>query len=499
MKKQYLGYAAWLVSAFILYFFENDTGSRIILFCSLLLPLIPSVRQSLFGQKRNTGSLLRAFSQTVEALREAEEEDPGSIRTYLPGDPVNRIHWKLSARQDELLVREPASGRPAEEPEKRIRSAAIPVPESGSKKQLFRTGSILLLLSLALLFAVPSAREGLKTLLNHLFDASEAVNTYVYDRFAVSPDASVPLAVLLLTIPAFILVSMALLAESRLPVLGLMTVYILFQVYFGLAAPGWANVPLFALFALRMMRPPRDRKAVLFSLAGILALSLILLLAWPGVDAPTEAASESVRDSLSRMAQHITGTVQELPAGENETRHVHTQTLVSGSQEARPDRTFRLVTVEEEQISMPHWIDYLRILLLLILTAGLILLPFLPFVLLNRRRRKALEARKAFQSENVSEAVFAIFQHVILWLEATGNGQGNASYSQWHADLSPGYDGRFAQCEKLFEEAAYSTHPMQEEQRQQMMALLAETELTLRQKAGWKQRLRLKYKEWLWV
>ena len=102
MKKQYWGYAAWLVSAFMLYFFENNTGSRIILFCSLLLPLIPSVRQSLFGQKRNTGSIPRAFSQTVEALREAEEEDPGSIRAYLPGDPVNRIHWKLSAKRDEL-------------------------------------------------------------------------------------------------------------------------------------------------------------------------------------------------------------------------------------------------------------------------------------------------------------------------------------------------------------------------------------------------------------
>ena len=58
---------------------------------------------------------------------------------------------------------------------------------------------------------------------------------------------------------------------------------------------------------------------------------------------------------------------------------------------------------------------------------------------------------------------------------------------------------RFAACEKLFEEAAYSTHEMKEEDRQQALALLNETEQALRQRADWKQRLRLRYRECLWV
>ena len=134
-----------------------------------------------------------------------------------------------------------------------------------------------------------------------------------------------------------------------------------------------------------------------------------------------------------------------------------------------------------------------------LLTAALVILPFLPFLWLNQRRKKALDARKTFESGNISEAVFYIFQHVIAWLEATGHGEGNAPYAVWRVGLSPDYAERFAACEKLFEEAAYSNHEMKEEDRQQALALLNETEHLLQRQADWKQRLRLKYKECLWV
>ena len=46
-------------------------------------------------------------------------------------------------------------------------------------------------LSALLLFAVPAANAGLKALLNRLFTASEAYNTYVYTRFDVPEGQSV--------------------------------------------------------------------------------------------------------------------------------------------------------------------------------------------------------------------------------------------------------------------------------------------------------------------
>ncbi len=494
MKKRYAIYAVWLVLAGLLYFFENNTGTRIVLLGTLLLP---AVHRGLF-RRQDTDGRRQSTRETVRPLSGQEEEDPGNVRGYLPGDPVNRIHWKLSAKRDELLVREQAPAGSAEEAEKII-STGEKTGFRGSRKKVFAAFAAAFALILVLLFLIPSARRGLEVLLNRLFEASEAVNAYAYERFPVPQGQSAALAVSLLIAGLIALTGIILLADSRIPAFCVMAAFVLFQAYFGLAFPAWGNVMLFVLFALRMMKSPVKKQEVLFLLAGMLAVSVAVAGIWPGVDPATEAASEEVRDLLSRMAQTLGGTVPEMPEGENETRHVYTQSLTGGEQEARRDREYRLVSRKVEMISKPYWVDYLRIMLLLLLTVLLVVVPFLPFAVLNRRRQKALEARKVFQSEEVSRAIEAMFQQVIAWLEATGHGEGNLPYAQWKADIVPGYSGRYLQCEKLFEEARYSTHGMQEEQRRQVMELLEETERVLQQNAGWKQRLRLKYKEFLWV
>ena len=42
------------------------------------------------------------------SVRTAEDPEPGDLRPYLPGDPVRRIHWKLSEKTDQTLIRESA-------------------------------------------------------------------------------------------------------------------------------------------------------------------------------------------------------------------------------------------------------------------------------------------------------------------------------------------------------------------------------------------------------
>ena len=498
MKNRYVCLAVWLLLACLLYFFENNTGSRAVLACSLLLPFVPVLRHSLFDQDKISNQP-QAFPQTGLTFAEREDDDPGDVRAYLPGDPVNRIHWKLSAKRDELLVREREKEKTAEEAKKKALFLEETPDTGSSRMRVILIGVSVILLAFCLLFAVPSAAKGMEALLNRLYDASEAVNAYAYDRFDVPAGQSIVFAVASLVVIMLSLIGITILSGSRWLALGLMAGCVFFQVYFGLAFPGWVNVSLFALFALWMMKRPWNRKAAMSMLSGVAVLALAVLLFWPGVDAATEGVSETVRDRLSQMALHITGAYHELPAGKNETRHTHTQSLTAGDQEAHPDREYLLVTVEEERIAMPHWVNYLRIILLLLLVAALVILPFLPFLLLNQRRKKALDTRKAFESENVSEAVFAIFQHITAWLEATGNGAGNLPYAEWSVDLAPDYAQRFVACEKLFEEAAYSAHGMTEEQRRQALELLNETERMLQQKADWKQRLRLKYKECLWV
>lgn len=499
MKKRYAAFAAWLIMACLLYFFENNTGTRIVLAASWLLPILPAVRRGLFERDAVTRPLHADIPQAGRTSVLGEVDGPGNVRDYLPGDPVNRIHWKLSAKRDALLVREPEEDRGDEEAEvQAVFKPAVPAVLPAKRRPLLICLSVFLF-SMVLLFSVPSANQGMQALLNRLFDASEAVNAYAYMRFAVPANQSFAWTMVLLSVMGLSLLGIMLLAGSRWPILCGMAGSVLFQTYFGLSFPGWINVLLFAAFVLRMMNRPRARQTVTLVLAGISVLSLAVSVLYPGVDAETESASETVRDRLSQMVQAAAGSAREMPAGETETRHVYPQSLTEGSREARPDRTYRLLTVDEEQISRPHWISYLRIVLLLLLTVALVALPFLPFLVLNRQRKKALDARKAFQSENVSVAVFAIFQHVTAWLEATGYGTENALYAAWQTDFSPEYAARFAACEKLFEEAAYSHHEMREEHRQQALALLTETEQVLQQRAGLRQRLRLKYKECLWV
>ena len=501
MNRRRVGYLIWLALAAGLYFFENGPGTRAALCCTLLLPLAPRVREALFSPDRARTS--GHMSVSARSFSLPEENATGDVRPYRPGDPINRMHWKLSAKRGELLLREVG---PEAEPEDEM--AQAPAAREGGRAGLRRKRALWFCLTgmvaaAACLALIPAARLGAQVLCNRLFAASERVNAYVYDRFPV-PDgqAVAPAAPFLAALPA-LLIAMTLLSGSRLLALAVMAGCAAFQMYFGLAFPGWANAALLAAFALWTLRRPWRRGDVLALLAWFAAVSLAVLILFPGVDAATEAASERARDALSRAAQQTAGALWEADEGENAARHTHSMSLVEGEGEARTERAYRLETVEEQQISRPHWIDYLRIALLLLAAAALVVLPFLPFLWLGARRRKALEARAAFASDNVSEAVCAIFRHAAAWLTAMGAGAGNLLYRDWAArlpaGLPEGYPQRFEGCARLFEEAAYSDHVLGEDQRRQALSLLDETEQALLARADWKQKLRLKYGECLWT
>ncbi len=495
MRKRWFAYAVWLLLAACLYFFENNTGTRVILACALLFPLIPPLRGALFGADvPPEGKAPEPQTVRVFVCREADE--PGDVRAYRPGDPIRRIHWKLSAKKDELLIRETAAETETVQAEQFGASSADEL-KNRSRKRLLRALICAFLLCAALLALIPEANHGAQALFNRLFAASESVNAYVYDRFPVPEEQPVFLAAVLLTAALLALVLTAFLLKRRAAALCLAAAFALLQAYFGLSFPAWINIPLYGCLALAALKRPLGRGPLIGFCAAALSVALLTALLCPGVDAATEAASEAVRDRLSRIAQQITGSVSEAPEGETETRHIHTRSLEAGDNEAATDGEFRLVTVEEEQISQPYWINYLKIALLLLLSAALVILPFAPFVLLNARKKKAQEIRKAFASENVNEAVCAIFRQVIAWLSETGFGADNRLYREWADTLlggmPEGYAERFSRCAEDYEEAAYSSHALAEEKRRLAMDLLKETETALWKAAGRKQRLRLKY------
>ena len=498
MKKRYIAYGIWLILAAGLYFFENNTGTRALLLCSLLPLPVPVFRRLFFIPDRAEGRRLQPVR--VTAVSDPEEEDAGDVGVYRPGDPVNRIHWKLSAKKNELLVRKACLETLPEEKPK-----PVPVPDDGDrrgkrradrKKRILAGLAALLLLLLLCLAAVPGLRGSAAALCNRLFDASERVNDYVYAHFPVQADRSVLPAALWLAAALALVLGMAAVSGRRWPVFCMMACCAGFQVYFGLSLPFWAQAALFAAFALWMAGRPLTRHGALKILAAVLAAILVVLAVYPGVDAATETASERVRDALGRMAPPAGGILPEDAEGENETRRTHDRSLIRGEREAGTEKEYRLVTEEKEQVSAPRWLDLLRTVFLFLAAIALVVLPFLPFLVMNAHRKKAMAARAAFDSEDVGEAVCAVFGQVVAWLEAMGLGGGNLPYRDWSrglsAALSPEYARRFSRCAELFEEAAYSSHEMREDQRQQALSLLEETEQALLAGADWKQKIRLR-------
>ena len=163
-------------------------------------------------------------------------------------------------------------------------------------KSTFALFAALLLALLTL--ALSPAREGAKLLINDLFSLSESANAYVYDRLPVAAGASrLPACALLGGALAFLSAAVAL-SQSRLPALLALVALALGQAYFGLSLPAAAQLLLLFVLGLKLV-PSRSAVQRLTLGACALAVALVVCLAFPGVHAATEAASERARDFLS--------------------------------------------------------------------------------------------------------------------------------------------------------------------------------------------------------
>ena len=492
-------YACWAGLAALLYFFENNGGTRAALLAAILLPLIPRTRKILFGPDRKAAE----EKQQVTGMTYSREEaaDAGEVRLWQAGDPLRRIHWKLSAKRDELLIREETTEQTDETREESV------FPEAGKsggkgKWVLFVLAAGMLACA-ALILVIPEGREGTGRLLNRLFEMSEGANAYVYDRFPVSAEGSVTLAVCLLIGILGCWLGMTAATGSRGMALTLIAGIVGGQIYFGLSLPAWAQAVMTAGFILWMARRPiRGREAAVIT-ALIASVFLAVALIWGGIDPGPEEASERVRDLMSQAVGQTAGSLRESPEGETETRHTFTMSLETGEGEAPAEKEYRRVTREEEQMAMPRWVNVLKIAMLLLLTAFAAVAPFLPFLWINRKRRQIQKERERFGGEDIRIAVTAMFQTVIAWLEATGKGAGNVAYRDWTEklrDIFPAeYTERFREGAACFEEAAYSDHPLTERHRETVRELLEETEERLKETADFRTRVRLKYREFLWI
>lgn len=353
-------------------------------------------------------------------------------------------------------------------------------------------------LGAALAFLLPAVRGGALLLANGLYTASEAVNAYAYDYFAAPDAASVRAALRVFAVLGGALCAAACRRRALLAALFFGVAFL--EAYFGVVPGAWRNLLLFAVLAFLIARGDGGLRGGAALLAGLAAVALLVYLLAPRPIAAVEAYSERLRDELGALAETVaqpnTPPEEENDRARQESRQHEAQANADASAEQEL-QAFEQLTEGEREISLPHRVDYGRIALLLLATVAVLVVPFAPFLLLNRARRRAAERREAFETADNAAAIRAMFAHTMDWLRASGLQTRNRPFAQCAGAVetltSTDYAARYAAAVLIWQEAAYSAHELDETKRAAIRALMEETERSLYGRADWRAKLRLKY------
>lgn len=296
------------------------------------------------------------------------------------------------------------------------------------RQTAFRLLLAALVLSVLAAAAIPAVRNSLMMLLNCLFDASEQVNHYVYQHFDLPAGTGLQEALSFAIGWGAILLGLLLLAKCAVWPLCFALLLACSQAYFGLSLPLCGNLLLFLLLGCLAVLKQYGWRASAACLCIGLAAGLLIAAVLPGVHPGIEAASERVRDWMGSSFEEQVIAEGTEASGLLETRHENLRDLNDGTDAAISDEEYRLITVAEQQIGLPHWVDYLRILGMLLLVPIALAVPFLPFIWMNKQTQKAMDKRACFQSEDPREAILGGFALVTGYLDACGIGSGERLY-----------------------------------------------------------------------
>ena len=350
------------------------------------------------------------------------------------------------------------------------------------------------------LLLIPAVNDGAKLLANRLLSASEAVNAYAYHYFAVSATDEAGVVRFALIVASVFLGVICSMAKSRAWTVLLFLAAAFLEAYFGVTPGAWRNVFLFAVLAALLVCGKSELKSAVVVLAGLAIVVLAVFLIAPRPNAAVEAYSEKLRDELGAVTMSVT---QQSTPQRAETNSTHQESRQHEEASRADDlreasvQEFERQREAEQEISLPHRIDYLKIVLWMLLIVVLLVVPFLPFLLGSRARRRTAEKRAAFADADNAAAIRAMFAHTMDWLRSGGLQTDNRPYSQCgeaiKAITDADYAAQFADAVPIWQEAAYSGHAMSDEQRQTVRELLDRTSSMLYEKANKRTRFRMNY------
>ena len=327
--------------------------------------------------------------------------------------------------------------------------AVLPlIPQTRHRKTQYVLWGIL---TVWLLFRFPSVLDGGKLLANRIFALSEQTQSYEYDYFGTSGSSAAD-AVLWLSILAGTLCS---LWENKFNAV-LCGVWILAMAYFGVT-PGILWLTALVLAGLLNLVPGQHRWFYDL-IVGILTVAIALAAAR---FAPEPSRVVSTLDDRLRDALSVQSVVYE-------------QTPIP-TEVPEPEIVPQPDTRQEQP---DHGVQKAVINILFILLAALTLaLLFVPAVIKDRAARRSEKARIGLEDPDHSAAIRAMYLYAQRWNRLSDSTQ----------EIPP-------QVYAIWQEAAFSDHPMREAQRETVHAYLKETAQKVWKEADWKKRLNIRYR-----
>ena len=371
--------------------------------------------------------------------------------------------------------------------------------------------------------------DGLKLICNQIFLLSETQYAYIYDKFNISSAESqyencLKAAFVLIAVLAALICVFAVRHKNPICLICLFAGWTGAELYFGIApAYGW-NVFLYgamglAAFSKVSRKDGRKLNAEVEAKMRCLACGFIAIIValtgavtWAvypeennALDLALTQRAKVIRDRFDSKVEQYDQKAKlkerEIQQKQEEERRLKEERTKENREKEQAYDSYGIKSQEASPEAEPAGLDLKEIFknLFIILMACLFFLV-LP-VWIYSRRKEAARRKADFEDPCCRAAIERMFAHTMKWLKAGGLAAENcvaAGYTgKVTAMLSPLEGEAYLESVGLWQEARYSSHEMNGQQRDQMKERMEKITEAIWEKAGFLSRIKIKWRYFL--
>ena len=319
--------------------------------------------------------------------------------------------------------------------------------------------------------------NGGKILLNNLYSLSEKAQPYKYEMFTVSEkNSELGTGLMLILFGAVICAVSVIIPKKSIMALILSFTLIALCIYFAVLM----NVVFFIIMITGLVAvivTQEGKGSVLYALPVLLCT--VIILSGVSATAPMESAAVSeagnyYRDRLAVKTLYVDGTPVKISEEQKTQKTEKEEEKLEESAEFSENKNLKTVIA----------------VLIFIVISGILLVTSKLFEKLNTRRD---ENKRDIESSDNSKAVSSMFRYSVMLLKAYGAEMGQ-SFSDIEIPLNEEYKSDYRRLLVLFNKAAFSTHEISDEEREEMLSFMNKTKEIINEKSSFKQKLLIKYR-----